>query len=77
MAHYPEAEAWRVAAGFPLEKEDGTPLEEDRKAILHSVSGYASKVGKMVSLTTIFKEVSCPPTLVQSDDEVEEADKTA
>ena len=66
MAHYPEAEAWRVAAGFPLEKEDGTPLEEkDRKAILHSVSGYASKVARMVSLTTIFKEVPCPPTPVQ------------
>ena len=78
MAHYPEDEAWRVAAGFPLEKEDGTPLEDkDRKAILHSVSGYASKVAKMVSLTTIFKEVPCPPTPVQSDDEGEEADKTA
>ena len=63
MAHYPEAEAWRVASGFPLEKEDGIPLEEkDRKAILHSVCGYASKVAKMVSLTTTFKEVSCPPT---------------
>ena len=58
MAHYPEAEAWRVAFGFPLEKEDGTPLEEkDRKAILHSISGYASKVPKMVSLTTTFKEM--------------------
>ena len=65
MVHYPEAEAWRVAAGFPLEKEDGTPLEEkDRKAILLSISGYASKVAKMVSLTTVFKEVSCPPTPV-------------
>ena len=78
IAHYPEAEAWRVATGFPLEKEDDTPLEEkDRKAILHSVSGYASKVAKMVSLTTVFKEVPCPPTPVQSDDEGEEADKTA
>ena len=78
MAHYPEAEAWCVAAVFPLEKEDGTPLEEkDRKAILHSVSGYASKVAKMVSLTTVFKEMPCPPTPVQSDDEGEEAGKTA
>ena len=77
MAHYPEAEAWRVAASFPLEKEVGSPLEEkDQKVILHSVSGYASKVAKMVSLTTIFKEVSCPPTPVQSEDEGEEADKT-
>ena len=64
---YPEAEAWRVMAGFPLEKEDGTPLEEkDRKAILHSVSGYASKVAKMVSLTTFLKEVPCPPTPADS-----------
>ena len=78
MAHYPEVEAWHVAAGFPLEKEDVTPLEEkDRKAILHSVSRYASKVAKMVSVTTIFKEVPCPPTPVQSEDEGEEADKTA
>ena len=78
IAHYPEAEAWRVASGFPTEMDDGTPLgSEDRKAILHSVSGYASKIAKMVSLTTIFKEVSCPPTPVQSDDEGEEADKTA
>ena len=78
MAHCPEAEAWRVASGFPLEKEDGTPLEEkDRKAILHSVSVYASKVARMVSVTTTFKEVPCPPTPVQSDDEGEEADKSA
>ena len=78
MAHYPEEEAWRVAAGFPLEKEDSSPLEEKNwKAVLHSVSGYASKVAKMVSLTTVFKEVSCPPTPVQSDDEGEEADKNA
>ena len=78
MAHYPEAEAWRITAGFPIEKEDGTPLDEkDRKKILHSVSGYASKVTKMVSLTTIFKEVSCPLSPGQSDDEGEEADKTA
>ena len=78
MAHYPEAEAWRVASGFPLEKEDGSPLDEqDRKNILHSVSGYARMVAKMVSLTTIFKEVPCPPTPVQSDDEGEEAEKTA
>ena len=78
MAHYPEPGTWRVAAGFPLEKEDGTPLEEkDRKAIRHSVSSYASKVTRMVSLTTIFKEVPCPPTPVQSDDEGEEADKSA
>ena len=76
MAHYLEAEAWRVATVFPLEKEDGTPLDEkDRKAILHSVSSYASKVAKMVSLTTIFKEVLCPPPPVQSNDEGEEADK--
>ena len=74
MAHYPEAEAWRVAPGFPLEKEDGSPLDDqERKKILHSVSGYASKIGKMVSLTTIFKEVPCPPTPVQSDDEGEAA----
>ena len=78
MAHYPEAEAWRVVSGFPLEKEDDTPLEEkDQKAVLHSVSGYASKVAKMVSLTSIFKEVPCPPTPVQSDDEGEEEEKTA
>ena len=51
--------------------------ENDWKAILHSVSGYASKVSKMVSLTTTFKEVSCPPTPIQSDEEGEEADKTA
>ena len=74
MAHYPEAEAWRVASGFPHEKEDGTPLDDqERKKILHSVSGYASKIAKMVSLTTIFKEVPCPPTPVQSDDEGEAA----
>ena len=78
MAHYPKAEAWRVASGFPLEKEDGSPLDEqDRKNILHSVSGYARMVAKMVSLTTIFKEVPCPPTPVQSDDEGEEAEQTA
>ena len=78
MAHYPEAEAWRVPSGFPLEKEDGTPLDDqERKKILHSVSGYASKVANMVSLTTIFKEVPCPPTPVQSDDDDEEADKSA
>ena len=78
MAHYPEAEAWRVTADFPLEKEDGTLLDEkDRKKILHSVSGYASKVAKMVSLTTIFQEVPCPPTPVQSDDDGEEANKSA
>ena len=74
MAHYPEDKAWRVASGFPLEKEDGTPLDDqERKKILHSVSGYASKIAKMVSLTTIFKEVPCPPTPVQSDDEGEAA----
>ena len=74
MAHYPEAEAWRVASGFSLEKEDDTPLDDqERKKILHSVSGYASKIAKMVSLTTIFKEVPCPLTPVQSDDEGESA----
>ena len=78
MAHYPEAEAWRVASGFPLVKEDGSPLDDqERKKILHSVSGYASKVSNRVSLTTIFKEVPCPPTPVQSDDDGEEADKSA
>ena len=78
MAHYPETEAWRIASGFPLEKEDGTPLDDqDRRKILQSVSGYASKVATMVSLTTIFKEVSCPPTPVQSDDDGEEADKSS
>ena len=78
MAHYPEAEAWRVASGFPLEKEDGSPLDDqERKKILHSVSGYASKIAKMVSLTTIFKEVPCPPTPVQSDDDGEEANRSA
>ena len=42
MAHYPEAEAWRVASSFPLEKKDGSPLDDqDRKKKLHSVSGYA------------------------------------
>ena len=49
--------------------------EKDRKAILHSVSGYASKVAKMISLTTTFKELSCPPTPVQSDDEGEEMER--
>lgn len=78
MAHYPEVEAWRVASGFPLEKEDGSPLDtQDRKKILHSVSGYASRIANMVSLTTFFKEVPCPPTPTQSDDEGEEADKSA
>ena len=77
-AHYTDAEAWCVASGFPLEKEDGTPLEEkDRKAILHFVSSYASKIGRMVSLTTFFKEVPCPPAPVQSDDEGEEANQSA
>ena len=51
--------------------------EKDRKEILHSVSGYASKVAKMVSLTTVFKEVPCPLTPVQPDDEGEEVEKTA
>ena len=74
MAHYPEAEAWRVASVFPLEKEDGSPLDDqERKKILHSVFGYGSKIANMVSLTTIFKEVPCPPTPVQSDDDGEEA----
>ena len=78
MAHYPEAEAWRVASNFPLEKEDGSPLDDqDRKRILHFVSGYASSVAKMVSLTTIFKDVPCPPSPVQSDDDGEEANKSA
>ena len=77
MAHYPEAEAWCVASGFPPEKEDGSPLDnQEHKKILHSISSYASKVAKMVSLTTIFKEVPCPPTPVQSDDD-EEANKSA
>ena len=76
MAHYTDAEAWRVASGFEDEKADGTPLEaKDQKDILHSVSGYASKIAKMVSLTTTFKEVACPPTPVQSDDEGEETEK--
>ena len=78
MAHYPEVESWQLASGFPLEKEDGTPLGgKDRKAILHSVSGYASKIAKMVSLTTTFKEVLCPPTPIQSDNEGVETEKTA
>ena len=78
MAHYPEAEAWRVASGFPTEKEDGTPLDDqDRKKILRSVSGYASKIANMVALTTIFKEMPCPPTPVQSDDDTEAADKSS
>ena len=78
MAHYPEAEALRLASGFPGEKDNRSPLkDDDQKAILHSVSGYASKIAKMVSLTTIFEEMLCPPTPVQSDDEGEEADKTA
>ena len=78
MAHYPEVEAWCIASGFPLEKEDGSPLDDqDRKKIPHPVSGYASKVAKMVSLTTIFKEVPCPPTPVQSDDDGEQANKSA
>ena len=68
----------RIPLVMTREKEDGSPLDEqDRKKILHSVSGYASKVAKMVSLTTIFKEVPCPPTPVQSDDDDEEADKSA
>ena len=78
IPHYPEAEAWRVAYGFPLEKEDGSPLDDqEHKKILHSISGYASKIVKMVSFTTIFKEMPCPPAPIQSDDDGEEADKSA
>ena len=77
MTHYPEAEAWCVASGFPFEKEDGSLLDEqDQKKILHPISGYASKVANMVSLTTIFKEVPCSPTPVQSDDDGQEADRS-
>ena len=78
MTNYPKAEAWRFASGFPTEKDNGTPLgNKDRKAILHSVFGYTSKSSKMVSITTIVKEVTCQPTPVHCDDEGEEADKIA
>ena len=75
MAHYPYAEPWRVASGFPEVKEDGSLLRpEDEKTIMSSVAGYACKVANMVSLSTIFKDVPPPPPPSpeeESDDEQE------
>ena len=79
MAHYPDVEPWRVASGFPEVKEDGSLLTpEDEKTIMSSVSGYASKVANMVSLSTIFKDVPAPPSPEEeSDDEPEPASGNA
>ena len=69
MAHYPDAEPWQVASGFPKIKEDGSLLKpEDEKAIMSSVAGYACKVANMVSLSAIFKDVPAPPTLEEDSD---------
>ena len=75
MAHYPDAEPWRVASGFPELKKDGSLLKpEDEKAIMSSVAGYACKVANMVSLSTIFKDVPTPPYPEEdSDNEQEQA----
>ena len=63
MSHYPDAEPWRVASGFPEVKADGTLLEpEDEKAIMSYFVGYACKVANMLSLSAIFKDVPTPPT---------------
>ena len=79
MAHYPDAEPWRVASGFPEVKEDGSLLTpEDEKTIMSSIAGYACKVANMVSLTTIFKDVPSPARPEEeSDDEPEHGDDNA
>ena len=76
MVHYPDAEPWRVASGFPEAKEDGSLLTpEDERAIMSSVAGYACKVANMVSLSAIFKDVPALPSPEEElDDEQEEAD---
>ena len=75
MAHYPDAEPWRVASSFLELKEDGSILKpEDDKAIMSSVAGYACKVANMVSMSAIFKDVPAPPSPEEdSDNEQEQA----
>ena len=60
MAHYPEAKPDRITAGFPM--FDRNDLAIDEHKILDSVSGYASKLAKAVTIHSTFPETQCPPT---------------
>lgn len=80
MAHYPEVEAGRVAAGFPRKSRNGDAIDENK--VLQSVSGYASKIAKSVSTNATVPEEPCPPTpeyletsSSEDDEEIRDADE--
>ena len=58
-AHYPEADIRMVSKYMPKYNEDGSEL--DQKAVLSSVSGFATRVATMVNLSTYYEAVEVPP----------------
>lgn len=58
-AHYPEADIRTVSKYMPKYNEDGSEL--DQKAVLSSVSGFATWVAVLVNLSTYYEAVEVPP----------------
>ena len=58
-AQYPEADIRTVSKYMPKYNEDGSEL--DQKAVLSSVSGFATRVAEMVNLSTYYAAAEVPP----------------
>ena len=65
--HYTTAESWRLATGIPTEY-----TEAERTNIFDSVKGWASKIARMVSVSTFYPEAEIPTTPEEPEDDDEE-----
>ena len=68
--HYPSAKSWRLATGIPQGYSDA-----ERVKIFDSVKGFASKIARMVSLTTFYPEAEIPSTPENPSDSDEADDE--
>ena len=65
--HYTTAESWRLATGIPSEY-----TETEMNNIFDSVKGWASKIARMVSVSTFYPEAEIPTTPEEPEDDDEE-----
>lgn len=58
MAHHPEVDIWHVTRCMPETYEDGSVINPGQ--VLESVSGYATRVARMVDTKVYYKEYEVP-----------------